>query len=113
MQNNKNIFIATCAGMLLLLSSCKKDTPAAAPDPFYTVDIQGFEVKFTNQTTGASSYSWDFGDGSSSNEDPQAWDGDLFGPRTPSTSASQRGSHARLLFWRAGDVWCWRGMAGG
>jgi len=69
MQNNKNIFIATCAGMLLLLSSCKKDTPAAAPDPFYTVDIQGFEVKFTNQTTGASSYSWDFGDGSSSTEE--------------------------------------------
>jgi PKD repeat protein len=69
MQIKKNIFIATCAGMILLFSSCKKDTPAAAPDPLYTVDIQGFDVTFTNQTTGASTYSWDFGDGTTSTEE--------------------------------------------
>jgi PKD repeat protein len=71
MLYKKKIFINTGMALfaLLLFASCKKDAPAAAPDPFYSVTIDGFSVTFNNQTAGASSYSWDFGDGSSSSEE--------------------------------------------
>jgi PKD repeat protein len=71
MKYNKNILISTCLGMivLFLFSSCKKDVTAAPPDPFYAVDVNGFEATFTNKTTGASTYKWDFGDGASSTDE--------------------------------------------
>ncbi len=69
MNHKKNILSGICLGMLafFLLPSCKKETPAA-PDPFYSVAINGFDVTFTNETTGASTYKWDFGDGATSTE---------------------------------------------
>ncbi len=51
------------------MSSCKKDDAAPAPDVFYSVALEGYTVKFTNQTRGASSYKWDFGDGTVSEEE--------------------------------------------
>lgn len=50
------------------LSSCKKDKSAPAVDVVYTVSLDGYTATFTNQTQGASSYKWDFGDGSSSTD---------------------------------------------
>ncbi len=38
------------------------------PDPSYTVSTNVFVATFTNTTIGATSYSWDFGDGESSTE---------------------------------------------
>jgi len=53
---------------LLVFSSCKKNTALPAPDPFYSVSVDGFTVTFVNKTTGATSYKWDFGDGASSTD---------------------------------------------
>lgn len=50
------------------LCSCKKNTVAPPPDVIYTVNLDGYTVTFTNQTAGASSYKWDFGDGTSSTD---------------------------------------------
>jgi PKD repeat protein len=47
--------------------SCKKST-VVPPDVIYTVSLDGYTVTFTNQTSGASSYKWDFGDGTSSTD---------------------------------------------
>jgi hypothetical protein len=63
MLHKKNILFSAAMGLLFLFlfSSCKKETPVAAPDPFYEVSINGFDVTFTNETKGASTYNWDFG----------------------------------------------------
>lgn len=70
MKHKKNILFSGSAFMvvLFLFSSCKKDTPAA-PDPFYSVNVNGFDATFTNETKGASTYKWDFGDGVSSTDE--------------------------------------------
>ena len=73
MQKQNKIFRLVClTGMLTMtLVSCKKDSGKAVPDPFYEVSINGYTATFTNKTTGADSYKWDFGDGSvDSTENP-------------------------------------------
>jgi PKD repeat protein len=49
------------------LCSCKKDH-VAAPDVIYTVSLDEYTATFTNQTAGAATYKWDFGDGQSSTD---------------------------------------------
>lgn len=58
----KNIFL------LLLLASCKKDDVQPGADIFYKVNIEDKKVTFTNETSGAVSYRWEFGDGATSTE---------------------------------------------
>lgn len=48
--------------------SCSKDKVTPVADVFYEVSINAYDVTFTNQTTGAVSYKWDFGDGTTSEE---------------------------------------------
>jgi PKD repeat protein len=60
-------------GLLLLASvcmlfSCKKSSSSTPSDIYYTTSISGYTVTFTNRTTGATSYKWDFGDGTSSTD---------------------------------------------
>ncbi|WP_142686461.1 PKD domain-containing protein [Chitinophaga polysaccharea] len=57
--------------ILLLLcaaTACKKDDNNPAPLVVYTIAVDGNQVTFNNTTTGASSWKWDFGDGTSSTE---------------------------------------------
>lgn len=49
-------------------SSCKKDGAKSQADIFYTTSLDGYTVTFTNQTTGAATYKWDFGDGATSTD---------------------------------------------
>lgn len=48
--------------------ACKKDGAGPKADIFYTTSLDGYTVTFTNQTTGAATYKWDFGDGATSTE---------------------------------------------
>jgi hypothetical protein len=48
--------------------SCKKNSEKPAPFVFYSVSVDGATVTFTNESKGASSYKWDFGDGATSTE---------------------------------------------
>ncbi|MET3880365.1 PKD domain-containing protein [Chitinophaga sp. OAE865] len=57
--------------ILLLLcaaTACKKDDNNPAPLVVYTIAVDGNQVTFNNTTTGATSWKWDFGDGTSSTE---------------------------------------------
>jgi hypothetical protein len=54
--------------MASTLYSCKKDKAQPAVDVIYTVAVDGLNVTFTNETKGATSYKWDFGDGITSTE---------------------------------------------
>src|SRR3982750_3923930 len=49
--------------------SCKKDSTKPAPFVFYNVSIDGATVSFSNESKGAVSYEWDFGDGTTSTEE--------------------------------------------
>lgn len=66
MRFNKYIMMALI--LLVVAGACKKDNDTATADVFYEVTVDGNNVTFTNQTTGATSYKWDFGDGDSSTE---------------------------------------------
>ncbi|MFT4153321.1 PKD domain-containing protein [Parafilimonas sp.] len=50
-------------------SSCKKDSDNPQPFVFYSVSIDGATVTFTNASEDAVSYTWDFGDGTTSTEE--------------------------------------------
>jgi len=54
--------------LLTWCGACKKDGAKPQADIFYTTSLDGYTVTFTNQTTGASTYKWDFGDGATSTD---------------------------------------------
>lgn len=58
-------------GVLVFLSSCGGGGDDAKPKPTASFDYvaDGAEVTFTNKSTNAKTYSWDFGDGSNSSEE--------------------------------------------
>ena len=61
---------AVCASAFVcMFSSCKKDDDKPAPFVFYSVEVNGNDVTFTNKSTGAISYKWDFGDGTESTDE--------------------------------------------
>jgi PKD repeat protein len=64
----KRKIILMCSVLLISLVSCQKDKEQ--PKASFSVEddevFVGQTVKFTNESTNASSYSWDFGDGSTS-----------------------------------------------
>ncbi len=66
MQLNKYIYLNLLLAMIA--GGCKKDDTAPAADIVYTVAIEDRTVTFTNETVGAVSYKWDFGDGETSTE---------------------------------------------
>lgn len=73
MKKNKLFFIsmAFIAFGTLIFSSCSKDEDKT-PVPSFTFEISDKTVTFTNTSTDATSYSWDFGDAStvSTEENP-------------------------------------------
>lgn len=69
-MKKSNLFIAIAAFIAAInFSSCKKDNSKPAPFVFYSISIDGASVTFTNESKGAVSYMWDFGDGSTSTEE--------------------------------------------
>jgi hypothetical protein len=62
------LFYSLIAIMASTLYSCKKDKAQPTVDVIYTVAVDGLDVTFTNETKGATSYKWNFGDGTSSTE---------------------------------------------
>lgn len=53
---------------LLTMNSCKKNNDVAVKDVYFSVLSTGYTVTFTNTTTDAKSYRWDFGDKTSSTD---------------------------------------------
>lgn len=62
-------FFLLFIGVIFTLQSCKKDTPIEVSDPYgmfqYTIKSNGW-VTFTNTSTDATSFLWDFGDSTTS-----------------------------------------------
>jgi hypothetical protein len=69
MKNLKVYIFLLAASMMSVVSvSCKKDKTEAQTDLVYEVLVEGNQVTFTTKTEGITSYKWDFGDGSTSEE---------------------------------------------
>jgi len=66
--SNKYVLIIFMLGSFTI-SACKKDQLGPAPTIDFSIQVSGDTVRFTNLTTGATSYKWDFGDGDSSTEE--------------------------------------------
>lgn len=61
----KNIFYLTCFLLsVIIISSCKKENNGSNTKAVFSYVADGFKVNFTNFSTNATEYSWDFGDGS-------------------------------------------------
>ncbi|GAO41133.1 PKD domain-containing protein [Flavihumibacter petaseus] len=91
MSLQRYITFAGIALGLCGLSACSKDDAPVAPDVFYSVALDGYTVKFTNATTGAASYQWDFGDGTTSTEE------------SPSHEYPGKGKYVPTLYATAAD----------
>ncbi|HWK08090.1 MAG TPA: PKD domain-containing protein [Puia sp.] len=68
MRYTKIIIYALLATLTSWCGACKKDGAKPQADIFYTTSLDGYTVTFTNETTGATSYKWDFGDGGTSTD---------------------------------------------
>ena len=64
--------VAAIAIGILVTVSCEKEESAAAPVASFTTSVDDKTVTFTNTSTNATSYEWDFGDnsGTSTEENP-------------------------------------------
>jgi len=65
MKNNKWFLLGITLSMLISVS-CKKDDTSSHAKAVFSYVPDGFKVSFTNFSTNATSYVWDFGDGSDS-----------------------------------------------
>ncbi len=64
MKKNQIAFLSMAAFVISALTfvSCSDDDPAPAPVADFTLEIDDKTVTFTNTSTNATTYSWDFGD---------------------------------------------------
>ncbi len=69
MKKTNYILLIFALATAIIFTSCKKNSEKPAPFVFYSVSVDGATVTFTNESTGASSYQWDFGDGATSTEE--------------------------------------------
>ncbi|MGK7390082.1 MAG: PKD domain-containing protein [Candidatus Cyclobacteriaceae bacterium M2_1C_046] len=88
----KNLIGAMALVALFTLASCGgEDEPAPAPDASFTYVADAREVTFTNTSTDATSYSWDFGDGNTSTEENPVHVYDSYGTYTVVLTATGPG----------------------
>ena len=57
------LFASFVAMVAILATSCEQKPAGDAPKARFTYEVSGLEVTFTNNSEGAESYAWDFGDG--------------------------------------------------
>jgi PKD repeat protein len=65
---NFSVAISACL-CVWIFSSCKKESAGNAPFAFYSIEVHGSSVTFSNKSEGATTYKWDFGDGTESTEE--------------------------------------------
>jgi PKD domain-containing protein len=68
MRNLKTIFVIPAILAIVGFSACKKNQSGPQPTVNYSIAVSGDTVSFTNLTTGASTYKWDFNDGTTSTD---------------------------------------------
>ncbi|MGF2412393.1 PKD domain-containing protein [Ferruginibacter sp.] len=62
-MKRNTIYLFAALLIMLSASSCKKDNAGSGLKAVFSYVADGYKVNFTNFSTGATEYSWDFGDG--------------------------------------------------
>lgn len=88
--------LALVAG-LVFLNACGSDDPPPAPTASFTYAASGREVTFTNTSTNATTYAWDFGDGETSTEQNPKHTYPKYGKFTAKLSVTGEGGTANSL----------------
>ena len=98
----KNVFTAllkpillSIAIMLIYTSCTEEETPA--PVASFSYEKAGLEVKFTNTSTNATTYTWNFGDGETSTEQSPTHTYPKYGKYTATLSVTGEGGTATSL----------------
>ncbi len=89
-MRNKSIFVLPV--VLLMASACKKSPEVSFQPSKTTVEVDE-EVTFTNSTTKAKTYDWDFGDGNTSQDKSPKHSYDQEGTYTVSLMAHSSANH--------------------
>lgn len=91
MKKNRNMLVNLAFVLIaaLAFTSCKKDP--VMPKPDFSVEIDDKTVTFTNLSTDADSYSWDFDDGNTSTEENPVHTYDAYGDYDVRLTASGEG----------------------
>lgn len=55
--------------LIAVAGGCKEDSDEPLPDVVYSLEVDGNDVAFKNETEGENSYKWDFGDDATSTEE--------------------------------------------
>ena len=63
-MNKNHFYLAGILLLTVLISSCKKDEAGNGTKAVFSYVADGYQVNFTNFSSGATSYYWEFGDGS-------------------------------------------------
>lgn len=63
-MNKNTCYLAGIFVLALFMASCKKDDAGGNTKAVFSYVADGYKVNFTNFSTGATTYLWDFGDGS-------------------------------------------------
>lgn len=93
----KNIFLLTGVAFLIVFgSSCKKENTDNGLKSVFSYVADGYKVNFTNFSTGANEYSWNFGDNSGANLTSTA--------RTPEHIFTARGDYLVTLTAKNGSA---------
>jgi hypothetical protein len=82
----------------VVMSSCGGgDDSAPKPTAAFEYEADGLEVTFTNKSTNANTFSWDFGDGETSTDQNPTHTYDAYGVYTVKLSATGEGGSATSL----------------
>ncbi len=68
----KNIFYLFSIAALLIIASCKKEEGGSGTKAVFSYVADGYRVNFTNFSSNAIEYSWDFGDNSGETSDKRS-----------------------------------------
>ncbi|RYE21293.1 MAG: PKD domain-containing protein, partial [Sphingobacteriaceae bacterium] len=68
MKKIQYIILYSFLMLAISISSCKKNNDVDTKDVDFSVNANGYLVTYTNATTDAKSYKWDFGDGTTSTD---------------------------------------------
>src|SRR5690349_11729694 len=63
-MKNNFAYLVLIGFVVVVMSSCKKDDEGSSLKAVFSYVADGYKVNFTNFSTSATEYSWDFGDGS-------------------------------------------------
>lgn len=92
------LFLFLTLGMLMAFVSCQKDDDDPKPVADFTFEVNDLEATFTNLSTDAETYAWDFGDGGTSSAESPVYTFSSYGTFTVTLTATGPGGTSTVTY---------------